>query len=416
MRWIVLALLFLAYVINYADKAIIGYAAEPLMKELSLNSAEWGMIGSSFYWLFAIAALLGGTWSDRIGTSKVIVILLLAWTVLQFGAYAIMSLPMLILYRVLLGAFEGPFGPVAMSHASKWFPPEKRGIAFAIIVSGASVGGIVSAPILVALIEQYGWRITFALLGVVSLVLVVVWLLVERKNKHLPSNPSAPSKVKKLKWADIAPVLRHPACFLTLALAFSAFWLSTWLLIWLPLYLTKVMQLDAMNMAYAVAGSGMAATILVLLVSSISDRIYKKTKSFYKARVLVAGIATLIGGVALAMMPGMKSILLLYIALCLAKTASYIIAANGPQILIQLMPERSGFMTSIYTFITNIASMIAPVLTGILVQTAGDDFVLGFHYSLYLIVGLFIVTGILFLCFVRPDQPAKNIPTQVETV
>lgn len=416
MRWIVLALLFFAYVINYADKAIIGYAAEPLMKELSLNSAEWGMIGSSFYWLFAIAALLGGTWSDRIGTSKMIVILLLAWTVLQFGSYAIMSLPMLILYRVLLGAFEGPFGPVAMSHASKWFPPEKRGIAFAVIISGASVGGIISAPILVALIEKYGWRITFALLGVVSLVLVFVWLLVDRKSKNHASYSPAPSKVKKLAWADIVPVLRNPACFLTLALCFSAYWLSTWLLIWLPLYLTKVLQLEAMNMAYVVAGSGVAATLFVLLLSSVADRIYKKTKSYFKSRVLVSGIATLIGGLSLALMPGLDSFILIFVALCFAKTASYISAATGPQILIALMPERAGFMTSIFTFTTNIASMVAPVITGILVQAAGNNFVLGFHYSLYVIVGLFIVTSILFLWFVRPDNTVKATPTQVETV
>lgn len=416
MRWIVLTLLFFAYVINYADKAIIGYAADPLMKELGLNSTQWGMVGSSFYWLFAISALLGGTWSDRIGTSKMIVVLLLAWTVLQFGSYAIMTLPMLILYRLMLGAFEGPFTPVAMSHAAKWFPPEKRGIAFAVIVSGASVGGIISAPILVALIEKYGWRLTFALLGVVSLVLVFVWLFVDRKNKNHPSNQTAPSHVKKLRWADIAPVLRNPACFLTLALAFSALWLSTWLLVWLPLYMTKVLQLEPMNMAYAVAGSGIAATVMVLLLSSISDRIYKKTNSYFKSRVLVPGIVTLIGGLFLAMMPAFESFIWIYIALCLAKTSSYSNAAVGPQILIKLMPERAGFMTSIFSFITNMASIVAPVITGILVQAAGNNLVLGFHYSLYVIVGLFIVTGILFLLFVRPDQPSKEVPPHVEIV
>ncbi|MGG4457627.1 MFS transporter [Brevibacillus sp. HB1.2] len=416
MRWIVLALMFFAYVINYADKAIIGYAADPLMKELGLNSAQWGMVGSSFYWLFAIAALLGGTWSDRIGTSKMIVVLLLAWTVLQFGSYAIMTLPMLILYRLLLGAFEGPFGPVVMSHAAKWFPPEKRGIAFAVIVSGASVGGIISAPILVAMIEKYGWRLTFALLGVVSLVLAFIWLFVDRKNKNHPSNQMALSKVKKLRWADISPVLRNPACFLTLALAFSAFWLSTWLLIWLPLYLTKVLHLEAMNMAYAVAGSGVAATVMVLVLSSFSDHLYKKSKSDFKSRVLVSGIVTLIGGLSLAFMPVFDSFIWIFVALCLAKTSSYSIAAVGPQILIKLMPERAGFMTSIYSFITNIASIVAPLITGILVQAAGNNFVLGFHYSLYVIVGLFIVTGILFLVFVRPDQPSKDIPLQVESV
>ncbi|MFF5400604.1 hypothetical protein ACFY5J_25225 [Peribacillus butanolivorans] len=49
-------------------------------------------MGSSFFWLFSIAGVIGGAWSDRIGTIKALTILLFSWTVLQFGAFAITGL------------------------------------------------------------------------------------------------------------------------------------------------------------------------------------------------------------------------------------------------------------------------------------------------------------------------------------
>lgn len=126
MRWMVLLFLFFAMAVNFADKAIIGYASEALMGEFDLSYAQWGLIGSSFFWLFSISGVFGAAWSDKIGTKKIIGLMLLCWTVLQFGSLAITGIGMLVLYRILLGAGEGPFAPTSISHLTKWFKPESR--------------------------------------------------------------------------------------------------------------------------------------------------------------------------------------------------------------------------------------------------------------------------------------------------
>ena len=137
MRWVIVIFLFLLYIINYADKAIVGYSAIPIMKDLNLNFSEWGLVGSSFYWLFSIAGILGAALSDKIGTRKMLTIMAIVWTICQFGAFAIFSLPMLIFSRVLLGAFEGPFLATATSHVSRWFPPERRAFAMSLVNCGS---------------------------------------------------------------------------------------------------------------------------------------------------------------------------------------------------------------------------------------------------------------------------------------
>lgn len=49
MRWFVLITLFFGFLINFADKSVVGIAAAPIMKELGLSYAQWGIIGSSFF-------------------------------------------------------------------------------------------------------------------------------------------------------------------------------------------------------------------------------------------------------------------------------------------------------------------------------------------------------------------------------
>ncbi|MGF9909748.1 MFS transporter [Brevibacillus porteri] len=411
MRWISLLLLFFASLITYADKVVIGFAAGPLMSEFSLNASQWGMVGSSFFIFFIVTSLIGGTWSDRFGTTQMIFLVLIGVSLIQFGAFAITGLTMLILYRVLLGAVEGPMVPAGLNHISKIFPAERRGFAVSVYIAGSSVGGIISAPILVSLIEKYGWRWTFVLLGFVSLVLFSVWAMLNRKDKSRQA--VAEPVTRKLKWSDIAPVLRHPACFLTISLSASASWVVTWQALWAPIYLTKVINLEPMKMAYTIMGTGIVTIVLVFLISSLSDRIYKKTQSYRKARVWSAGISTIIGGLALAAIPlGGDSIVWIFTTLSLAKGATYTNVSMAVQIMIKLMPQRAGFMSSILSLGNNIGQLVAPIASGIFVQAAGTDLALGFHQSIYAMAGLFLVVAVLFLLFVKPDQVKETNSTE----
>ena len=55
--WGITALLFLFMLINFADKVVVGLAAQPIMADLQINPERFGLIGSSFFFLFAISAV-----------------------------------------------------------------------------------------------------------------------------------------------------------------------------------------------------------------------------------------------------------------------------------------------------------------------------------------------------------------------
>ena len=60
------ALIFLFMFINFADKAVLGLAAQPLMAELKLSPEQFGLIGSAFFLLFPVSAVLVGFVTDRV--------------------------------------------------------------------------------------------------------------------------------------------------------------------------------------------------------------------------------------------------------------------------------------------------------------------------------------------------------------
>ena len=179
--WIVIALLFLLTVISNADKAIIGFASVSIIEELGLTPEQWGIVGSVFFLLYSLSAILGGALADRVGTRIVIAGMVVLWSLVQFSTIFVSSFAFLLITRIILGAGEGPSYSLAMTAASKWLPKEKRGIGISIISVGGPLGVAISAPILMNLIINYGWRSAFIATGVVGIIWIAVWLWIVKE-------------------------------------------------------------------------------------------------------------------------------------------------------------------------------------------------------------------------------------------
>jgi MFS family permease len=112
--WTITSLLFLFMLVNFADKIVVGLAAVPIMKELNLEPAQFGLLGSSFFFLYSVAAIVVGFIVNRVATRWVLLVLALIWALAQFPMVGTVSLTMLMICRIILGAGEGPAGAVAI--------------------------------------------------------------------------------------------------------------------------------------------------------------------------------------------------------------------------------------------------------------------------------------------------------------
>jgi MFS family permease len=100
-------LLFLFMLVNFADKIVVGLAGVPIATELKLEPEEFGLLGSSFFFLFSIAAIVVGFIVNRIATRWVLLVLALVWALAQFPMVGTVGFTTLLVCRVILGAGEG---------------------------------------------------------------------------------------------------------------------------------------------------------------------------------------------------------------------------------------------------------------------------------------------------------------------
>ncbi|MED3889587.1 MFS transporter [Peribacillus frigoritolerans] len=411
MRWVVLILLFFGAVINFADKSIVGLAAVPIMKEFNLTYAEWGLVGSSYYWLYPVTGIFGAAWADRLGAKKVLGFIMLTWTVLQFGVLAITALPLLILYRILLGAFEGPYSPIAYSHADKWFPPKLKGFANSVVVGGGTVGAMIVAPILVSLITIFGWKVAFAALGAASLVWFFLFQFVTKENPvevYENVQKKKKQKLEKIKVKDFLLLLASPTALFTTLAYFSTYILVVWFSVWLPIYLVEAVKMTPGQMGTSVAIIGVVSVCIYMGVSMASDHLFKKNQNWRSSRVFVVAGAMILGALFFSSIMIFQNPIWVIVAMCLAKGLTYAILPIGPTIMINEMQERGGLMTSILTSSGNLAGIVAPLLTGYIISLAGGNQLLGYNLSILFMAILVLAFGILFAIFVKPAGKLKN--------
>src|SRR5499433_3624809 len=202
--WLIVALLFLFMLINFADKAVIGIAAVPIMQELRLSPRQFGLVGSSFFLLFSLSAIVTGFIVNRVQTRWALLTMGLVWALTQFPMLGTVGFATLVVCRIALGAGEGPAYPVALHSAYKWFPNELRTLPTAIIAQGAGIGIMVALPLLNWVILKYSWHWAFGVLGIAGLAWSAAWLVLGREGSlTAPTATDAPPAPERIAYGQL---------------------------------------------------------------------------------------------------------------------------------------------------------------------------------------------------------------------
>lgn len=177
----VLGVLFVVFAVNFVDRNILYILAEPIKLELELSDAEVGMLAGAFAIFYTFAGFPIARWADRGSRRTIIALGLGVWSAMTAAGALARTFPQLLLARVGVGIGEAACTPAAHSLISDYFPPERRGRAFAIYGMGAAVGGLVGYLIGGFVNEALGWRMALLVVGAPGVVLafVVRGLIVE---------------------------------------------------------------------------------------------------------------------------------------------------------------------------------------------------------------------------------------------
>lgn len=406
--WVIIFLLFLLTVISNADKAIIGFASVPIMKELGLTPQQWGVVGSVFFLLYSLSAILGGGLADKIGAKKVIAIMVAVWSIVQFSTIFVSSFTYLLVTRIILGAGEGPSYSLAMTAASKYLPKEKLGIGLTLVSIGGPLGVAVSAPVLMHLIMNFGWRSAFITTGAVGFLWIMAWLWAA-KEKAVTQGEPAPAKnttneITVGTETKFTSVLFSKNFIFVALCGFATYWSFTIGLNWLPNYLENVRKLSEETLSIVVALPWIMITLSQITFSFISDRIYHKTKSVVKGRIFVLGPVMAAGAVCYFIGAMVSSNILSIALLSLGLTFGCITLVMGPAILVDLVsPRHQGKIQGWFMALTSLGGIAGPYVTGWLIGNSASQ-AAGFHHAFQLCGLILLVFGGLVWLAVRPKK------------
>jgi MFS family permease len=408
--WGMTALLFLFMLINFADKVVVGLAAQPIIKELGLDPKQFGLIGSSFFFLFAVSAVVVGFISNRVQTRHTLLVMAIVWSIVQFPMLGTVSLEVLIACRVILGAGEGPAAPVATHAIYKWFPDQLRGLPTAIIAQGSALGVIIAVPALNWIIVNHSWHWAFGALGIVGLLWSVAWLFLGREGTLVDAPVGAGSSAAgNEEHIPYRYLLTCPSIIAACCTGFASYWGLALGLTWFTSYLVA-----GLGFTQKVGGNlsilpWVFGLMVVLTGGYLSQRWKSAGVSSRLSRGLFPAATVTLGGCVLpfvSQMPGPEAkVALLVFGSAVGSTIFVVL----PMIVSELTPQpQRAAMLAITTSAVTLAGVIAPFAMGSIIEHAATK--MGGYETGFAILGLLLLAGgIIGMLFIRPEADRKRL-------
>lgn len=244
-RWIVLALLFLAATLNYADRTALS-AVFPLVKaDLGMSDFELGAIGSLFLWSYGLMSPFSGMLGDRFSRTSLVITSLLAWSLITCVTGLVMTAQQMFAARICLGLAEALYLPAAMALIAQYFTSKGRGRALSVHVVGLQTGFVLGGYVAGYLGDRSGWRASLFALGGAGLVLTVCCRLLLRKDDPHAAGAGETKVTAKLPWREGFRLLLSVKSYYFLALEAALTSIGAWIFgYWLPLYYSETFHLS----------------------------------------------------------------------------------------------------------------------------------------------------------------------------
>ena len=403
-------LLLTFMLVNFADKTVMGLAADPIRDELGLTRGEFGTAQSAFFALFSLAALGVSFLTRRIRTTVLLLGMALLWSVAQLpmllGAAGFGTL---LATRVLLGAAEGPAAPVAVHHLHGWFGQKERTLPTAVLMVGAAGGVAVSAPLLTVVIDGWGWRWAFGIVGLVGLVWALCWYVRGEEGPLAPARGRAASDRGSSASVPYRGLLLS-GTWLTAAFgAFAAYWLLSAGLTWAPDYLHEVSGLSLKQSGAVVTATAIGNAVVLLGHGLLARRASRKETAPKLPVGLGGGVVMCVAALSIATFAEVDAVAV-KIALMVGPMAlTNVILTMSQTAVARIAPSgQRGVALGALAFVYALAGILSPLVTGRMVDAA-SSVPTGYHSAYLLMAGLVAAAGVLAVCFLRPEKDAMRL-------
>ncbi|MBK0382354.1 MFS transporter [Pedobacter sp. SD-b] len=309
LRWWIISLIGLATVINYVDRSAINIMWPYIYKDFGIadvdNKSALAIITTFFMIAYALGQTFTGKLMDAVGTRIGMTLSIIGWSVSIACHSFARSLMSFSVFRFMLGFSEAGNWPGATKSNAEWFPPKERAMAQGIFGAGASLGSVISAPIIAFLFIAFGWKITFVLIAGIGIIWVIPWLVINKatpdKHPWLTEEERNHILDKPINREIITNVIEAPVLTWKELLKFRNTWGIImgrffidpvwWLFVtWLPTFLKESFHFDIKQIGAFTWVPYLFAAVGSLIGGYYSSKLIKNGTDAEKARKIAIAI------------------------------------------------------------------------------------------------------------------------------
>jgi MFS transporter, ACS family, D-galactonate transporter len=399
-RWRIAWLLGLGVLVNYFDRVNLSVSHGALYTAFGISDVAFGYLSAAYNWSYALCQLPVGVVLDRFGVRRVQRNGIFIWSMASFAAAITPNLAGFFGARLLLGIGEAPTFPANAKAIGTWFPQHERSFATSLTDAAAKLASAIGVPLLGILLIHVGWRWSFAVTGVISLL----YLLLFRRVYCEPEEDTELSDAERHLIAEIhanePPAATGPELSLGallrqrkvigLSLGFGSYnYVFYLLLTWLPSYLSMALHIDLLHSFLYTGVPWLIATATDLFVGGMMvDALVSRGWNAELVRKIVLVVGTACGlGILGAAHAHSATRALAWISLSIGGLAAA--APVGWSIPALIAPRASvGKVGGIVNFVCQVSGVTAQILTGYIVG-ATHSYALAFGISaIYLLLGI----------------------------
>ena len=399
-RWRIAWLLGLGVLVNYFDRVNLSVSHGALYTAFGISDVAFGYLSAAYNWSYALCQLPVGVLLDRFGVRRVQRNGIFIWSMASFAAAITPSLTGFFGARLLLGIGEAPTFPANAKAIGTWFPQHERSFATSLTDAAAKLASAIGVPLLGILLLRVGWRWSFAVTGVISLL----YLLLFRKVYCEPEEDTGLSDAERQMIAEIRtnepPAAIGPELSLSallrqrkvigLSLGFGAYnYVFYLLLTWLPSYLSMALHIDLLHSFLYTGVPWLIATATDLFIGGmLVDALISRGWNAELVRKIVLVVGTACGlGILGAAHAHSAARALTWISISIGGLAAA--APVGWSVPALIAPRASvGKLGGIVNFVCQVSGITAQILTGYIVG-ATHSYALAFWVSAgYLLIGI----------------------------
>ncbi|HZF15350.1 MAG TPA: MFS transporter [Steroidobacteraceae bacterium] len=361
----VVAMLALAALLNYVDRGNLATAAPVLQDELALSSSQIGLLLSAFFWAYAPSQLLAGWLVHRYDIRLVLGAGVLLWSAATTLTGLANGFVTLLLLRLLLGLGESVTFPSWALILARHSAEGDRGRLNGLVSSGQGFGPMIGTLFGGLAIAHFGWRAMFVGIGVITCLWLVPWFRVSRGGVL---KPTAQEHSRSVTYGEI---LRQRAFW---GSALGQFFMNIgfyFVISWMPSFLVKAGGFTVSHMAMIGAAIYAIYAIATVIVGDVSDRWMRRGGS----PTLVRKTFFVIAGLGTAVCTGACAFVVPHDAVWLLGVTAVFFGFSTPMIFAVSStlagPRASGRWTGAQNLSGQIAGIIAPFATGVLLDLTG---------------------------------------------